>query len=72
MRPVLERLGRVIACGELGTGCVTKLVTNQLWFVGAAALAEGLAVGARNTAWSSEDLWEAIKASVGDSFVGPP
>lgn len=68
VRPVLERLGRVIACGELGTGCVTKLVTNQLWFVGAAALAEGLAVGVRNGVELS-DLWEAIKGSVADSFV---
>ena len=68
VRPVLERLGRVIACGGLGTGCVTKLVTNQLWFVGAAALAEGLAVGTRNGV-ELGDLWEAVKASVGDSFV---
>ena len=68
VRPLLERLGRVIACGDLGTGCVVKLVTNQLWFVGAAALAEGLAVGVRNGVELSE-LWEAITASVGDSFV---
>jgi len=68
VRPVLERLGRVIGCGELGTGCVVKLVTNQLWFVGAAALAEGLAVGVRNGVELS-DLWEAIKGSVADSFV---
>ena len=68
VRPVLEWLGRVIACGELGTGCVTKLVTNQLWFVGAAALAEGLAVGVRNGV-ELGDLWEAIKGSVADSFV---
>ena len=68
VRPVLERLGRVIACGALGTGCVTKLVTNQLWFVGAAALAEGLAVGVRNGV-ELGDLWEAIKGSVADSFV---
>ncbi len=68
VRPVLERLGRVIGCGELGTGCVVKLVTNQLWFVGAAALAEGLAVGVRNGVELS-DLWEAIKGSVADSFI---
>ena len=68
VRPVLEWLGRVIGCGELGTGCVVKLVTNQLWFVGAAALAEGLAVGVRNGVELS-DLWEAIKGSVADSFV---
>ena len=68
VRPLLERLGRVIACGELGTGCVVKLVTNQLWFVGAAALAEGLAVGVRNGV-ELGSLWEAIKGSVADSFV---
>lgn len=68
VRPLLERLGRVIACGVLGTGCVTKLVTNQLWFVSAAALAEGLAVGVRNGV-ELGDLWEAIKGSVADSFV---
>ena len=66
--PVLEQLGNVIPCGDLGTGCVVKLVTNQLWFVGAAALAEGLAVGVRNGV-ELGGLWEAIKASVGDSFV---
>ncbi|WP_423919347.1 NAD(P)-dependent oxidoreductase [Candidatus Poriferisodalis sp.] len=68
VRPVLERLGRLIACGDLGAGCVVKLVTNQLWFVGAAALAEGLAVGVRNGV-ELGDLWEAIKDSVADSFV---
>ena len=68
VRPLLERLGRVIECGALGTGCVVKLVTNQLWFVGAAALAEGLAVGVRNGV-ELGDLWEAIKDSVADSFV---
>ncbi len=68
VRPLLAVLGRVISCGELGTGCVTKLVTNQLWFVGAAALAEGLAVGVRNGV-ELGNLWEAIKDSVADSFV---
>ena len=68
VRPLLERLGRVIECGALGTGCVVKLVTNQLWFVGAAALAEGLAVGVRNGVQLG-GLWEAIKDSVADSFV---
>lgn len=68
VRPLLERLGRVIACGDLGSGCVVKLVTNQLWFIGAAALAEGLAVGVRNGV-ELGDLWEAIKDSVADSFV---
>ncbi|WP_419921096.1 NAD(P)-dependent oxidoreductase [Candidatus Poriferisodalis sp.] len=68
VRPVLEHLGSVIECGALGTGCVVKLVTNQLWFVGAAALGEGLAVGVANGVQLGE-LWEAIKHSVADSFV---
>jgi 3-hydroxyisobutyrate dehydrogenase len=68
VRPVLEHLGRVIPCGPLGTGNVVKLVTNQLWFVHSAALGEGFAVGLEHGVELSV-LWEAIKASVGDSFV---
>ena len=68
VRPLLQQLGRVIACGELGTGCVVKLVTNQLWFVAAAALAEGFAVGVRNGV-ELGGLWAAVKDSVADSFV---
>jgi 3-hydroxyisobutyrate dehydrogenase/2-hydroxy-3-oxopropionate reductase len=66
--PVLQHLGRVIRCGPLGSGNVVKLVTNQLWFVHAAALAEGFAVGLANGVELGV-LWDAIKDSVGDSFV---
>lgn len=66
--PLLEHLGTVIPCGGLGTGTVVKLVTNQLWFVAAAALGEGFAVGLANGV-DLEVLWWAIRASVGDSFV---
>ena len=66
--PILENLGRVIRCGPLGTGNVTKLVTNQLWFVHAAALGEGFALGLANGVELAV-LWEAIKDSVADSFV---
>ena len=66
--PVLEHLGRVITCGPLGTGNVVKLVTNQLWFVHSAALGEGFAVGLQHGVELSV-LWDAIKESVGDSFV---
>ncbi len=68
LEPVLGELGRVIRCGELGSGNVVKLVTNQLWFIGAAALGEGFANGVANGV-ELATLWEAIKASVGDSFV---
>jgi 3-hydroxyisobutyrate dehydrogenase len=68
VRPILDHLGLVVHCGGLGTGNVVKLVTNQLWFVAAAALGEGFAVGLANGV-ELGTLWEAIKASVGDSFV---
>ena len=68
VRPVLEHLGLVIHCGPLGTGNVVKLVTNQLWFVAAAAIGEGFAVGIANGV-ELGTLWSAITASVGDSFV---
>jgi 3-hydroxyisobutyrate dehydrogenase-like beta-hydroxyacid dehydrogenase len=66
--PVLDHLGRVIRCGPLGTGNVTKLVTNQLWFVHAAALGEAFALGLANGV-ELDVLWDAIKDSVADSFV---
>ena len=66
--PVLGHLGRAIKCGPLGTGNVTKLVTNQLWFIHAASLGEGFALGMANGV-ELDVLWDAIKDSVGDSFV---
>lgn len=68
VEPVLSHLGLVIRCGGLGTGNVTKLVTNQLWFIHAAAIAEGFATGLANGV-TLDTLWYAIKESVGDSFV---
>jgi 3-hydroxyisobutyrate dehydrogenase len=66
--PILDELGLVISCGPLGTGNVVKLVTNQLWFVAAAAIAEGFATGLAHDV-ELGTLWHAIKESVGDSFV---
>lgn len=66
--PILSNLGRVITCGPLGTGNVTKLVTNQLWFVHAAAIGEAFALGMSNGV-ELDVLWDAIKDSVADSFV---
>ena len=66
--PILENLGMVIHCGKLGTGNVVKLVTNQLWFIAAAAIGEGFATGIANGV-ELGTLWQAIQISVGDSFV---
>ncbi len=68
LTPVLANLGLVIHCGELGSGNVVKLVTNQLWFIAAAAIGEGFAIGIANGV-ELGTLWGAIKESVGDSFV---
>ena len=66
--PLFSAMGRAIPSGELGHGNVVKLVTNQLWFTHARILGEGLALGVKAGA-DILVLWEAIKASVGDSFV---
>lgn len=66
--PLLGHLGLAIHCGALGTGNVVKLVTNQLWFIAAAALGEGFATGLANGV-ELGTLWHAIRNSVGDSFV---
>ncbi|WP_349962748.1 NAD(P)-dependent oxidoreductase [Rhizobium sp. ZPR3] len=68
IEPVLAHLGMVIHCGALGTGNVVKLVTNQLWFIAAAAIGEGFATGMANGV-ELGTLWHAIQNSVGDSFV---
>ena len=67
-RPVVDVLGQVIPCGELGSGNVVKLVTNQLWFIHAAALGEGFALGLANGV-ALDVLYRAIQQSVADSFV---
>lgn len=67
-RVVLEQFGQVIECGPLGSGTVVKLVTNQMWFIHAAALGEGFAVGMRHGV-DLAVLWEAMKRSVADSFA---
>jgi len=66
--PLFAAMGKAIASGELGHGNVVKLVTNQLWFTHARILGEGLALGVKSGV-DVLTLWEAIKSSVGDSFV---
>jgi 3-hydroxyisobutyrate dehydrogenase len=68
LRPYFEVLGRIIVCGPLGTGNVVKLVTNQIWFINAAAIGEGLVLG-KKAGVDLLVLWDALKNSVGDTFV---
>jgi 3-hydroxyisobutyrate dehydrogenase-like beta-hydroxyacid dehydrogenase len=44
VRPVLESLGAVHACGDLGSGAALKLVANTALVTGLAALADTMAV----------------------------
>lgn len=68
VRPYLEIMGKLVACGPLGTGNVVKLITNQIWFINAAAIGEGLVLG-KKAGVDLLVLWEALKNSVGDTFV---
>lgn len=66
--PVLRSMGTAIHCGVIGSGNVVKLVTNQLWFINAAAIGEALVLGVRGGV-DAICLWNAIRQSVGTSFV---
>ena len=62
----------MIRCGPLGTGNVVKLVTNQLWFVHAAALGEGFALGMANGVGLATFCAARSCESVGDSLRRSP
>jgi 3-hydroxyisobutyrate dehydrogenase len=68
VRPYVDVLGRIINCGPLGNGNVVKLVTNQIWFINAAAIGEALVLG-KKAGVELQVLWEAMKNSVADTFV---
>jgi 3-hydroxyisobutyrate dehydrogenase-like beta-hydroxyacid dehydrogenase len=51
-----------------GNGATIKLLTNLLWFVSAAAIGEGLMMGAK-AGIPLDTVWEAIKSSAGNSWV---
>lgn len=68
VQPYFEIMGRVVACGPLGTGNVVKLITNQVWFINAASIGESLVLG-RKSGIDLEVVWDALKKSVGDTWV---
>ena len=68
-KPLLDVLGnKVFHVGAPGNGATIKLLTNLLWFVSAAAIGEGLMLGAK-AGVPLEIVWEAIKSSAGNSWV---
>ena len=59
---------KIFHVGAPGNGATIKLLTNLLWFVSAAAIGEGLMLGAK-AGIPLHTVWEAIKSSAGNSWV---
>ena len=68
-KPIFEALGTdFFFTGKPGNGATTKLITNLLWFINAAAIGEGLMIGAKADI-PLETVAEAIRTSAGNSWV---
>ena len=68
-RPIFDVLGTdFFYTGKPGNGATTKLITNLLWFINAAAIGEGLMIGAKAEI-PLETVAEAIRCSAGNSWV---
>jgi len=68
-RPIFDVLAtKIFHVGKPGNGATIKLLTNLLWFVSAAAIGEGLMLGAK-AGVPLPVVWEAIKSSAGNSWV---
>ena len=67
--PIFNVIGeKIFHVGVPGNAATIKLLTNLLWFVGAAAIGEGLMLGAK-AGIPLDTVWEAIKSSAGNSWV---
>lgn len=67
--PVLNVVGeKIFYVGKPGNAATVKLLTNLLWFVSAATIGEALMLGGK-AGVPLETVWEAIKSSVGNSWV---
>lgn len=68
-KPIFDVIGeKIFHVGAPGNGATIKLLTNLLWFVSAAAIGEGLMLGAK-AGIPLPTIWEAIKSSAGNSWV---
>lgn len=66
---IFEVIGeKIFYVGPAGNGATIKLLTNLLWFVSAAAIGEGLMLGAK-AGIPLDTVWAAIKSSAGNSWV---
>ncbi|MES0885224.1 NAD(P)-dependent oxidoreductase [Roseibium sp. SCP14] len=67
VRPVMELMGPVHYMGPSGSGSITKLASNQLWAIHAAAMGEALVMAVK----SGVDLrsaWDALKIGASESW----
>jgi 3-hydroxyisobutyrate dehydrogenase len=67
-RPVLERMGKITYCGQLGMGQIVKLVNNMAAIINARVAYEAIAWGMKNGA-SEDMLVNHMKNGSGSSFV---
>ena len=67
-RPVLETMGKMIYCGDLGMGQIAKLVNNMALMVNVQGCYEAISWGIRNGADESV-LVELVKHGTGNSWV---
>lgn len=67
-RPVLEAMGNITHCGDLGAGQVFKLVNNMTLTINIQGVMEALTWGIRNGA-NEDALIEVVKTSTGNSWV---
>ena len=68
-RPIFDVIGeKIFHVGAHGNGATIKLITNLLWFVHAAAVGEGLMLGAK-AGIPLQIVADAIKSSAGGSWV---
>jgi len=67
-RPILETMGKVIYCGELGMGQIVKLASNMALMINVQAAFEAISWGIRNGA-DEELLVELMKLGTGNSWV---
>ena len=67
--PIFNVIGeKIFHCGKPGNAATVKLLTNLLWFVGAATIGEALMLGAK-AGVPLNVVQEAITSSAGDSWV---
>jgi len=67
-RPILETMGKVVHCGELGTGQIVKLANNMALMINIQGAYEAVAWAMKNGA-DERTLVELMKIGTADSWV---